>query len=305
MGLSLPTVELLFAENKYKSIEGDVGFIGRQTTYATADSIHFLSKKYGFGQKEGFSFELDTVTRSSNVGGGHLITDKALMNYFGSNSFSCIDVSDYEGADIICDLSDDIPEELHNRFDFIYDGSCLDNIFNPATALMNISRLLRPGGRVILVNHATWFNGPYTVFSPGWFFDYFVANRYEDCQVFLGIFSNTDELMYGPMQVYFSNWFINCHGNVPEFTYRVGDSTHFAHVLLFVVAEKGKDSTNDVRPIQMQYRDTTYNETTFKNDAIKIMNSKRRHFSLQSDLSANREQYGFIPLVLLGEGIPR
>jgi SAM-dependent methyltransferase len=227
------------------------------------------------------------------------------MNYLGSKSFSCIDVSDYEGADIICDLSDPIPQELNSRFDFIYDGSCLDNIFNPAMALTNISRLLRPGGRVILVNHATSFNGPYTVFSPGWFFDYFVANKYEDCQVFLGIFSNIDELMYGPMQVYFSNWFLNQHGILPEITYDVGNVRSAAHILLFVVAEKGEDSTSDVRPIQKQYRDTAYDETTFKANALHVMNSKRRYFSLQNDLSTNNEPFGFIPLVRLGEGIPR
>jgi len=35
---------------------------------------------------------------------------------------------------------------MEANFDFIIDGGTLDNVFNPAQALMNMSRMLRPSG---------------------------------------------------------------------------------------------------------------------------------------------------------------
>ncbi len=296
MGLVAPVAELFFAENAYKPINGDVGFIGRQTTYLRAQSLEHLSKLYNFVPQNDFCIEIDTDTLLNSRFGGNFITDKCLINYFGDGRYKAIDVSDYEGADIVCDLCGAIPEELHNSFDFVYDGSCLDNVFNPAAALCNISRLLRPGGRVILANHATWFNGPYTIFSPGWFFDYFVANGYDDCQVFVGVFQNNEDLAFGRMPLCYYNW---ASGEKDGATPTVNEG---GHILLIVLAEKGKKSTNDVNPVQRQYRDKIYDESIFKNNAEHILRSPRRLFSLQNDVSMNKTAY--IPLLNLAEGLP-
>jgi len=175
MGIPATVAEILFAENQHKQIRGDIGFIGRQTTYLRSKTLVHLGHKYGIishhKEREGrVNIEYDYSTRGNVsfegmlAGGERFITDKCLMEFLGADKFKAIDVSNYEGADIVCDLSQDIPLELHKSCDFIFDGSCLDNIFNPATALKNISRLLRPGGRAMLLNHATWFNGPYSIF---------------------------------------------------------------------------------------------------------------------------------------------
>ena len=59
------------------------------------------------------------------------MTDRALFKSFSTCSVSAVDISDYEGAEIILDLCSDVPEEFHNRFDFIIDAGSLDNIFDP------------------------------------------------------------------------------------------------------------------------------------------------------------------------------
>ena len=180
MGLPAPVAELMFIENRVRPITGDIGFIGRQTTYLTEKALYYLAARHQAAPPANFSAVLDRDTTAlrahSQLG---LISDSCLINFFGGKFFS-IDVSSYENADLVIDLSYKIPEEHHNRFDFIYDGSCLDNIFNPAEAIMNMSRMLRPGGRIMTLNHATHWNGPYTCFSVGWFFYFFVANRYTD-----------------------------------------------------------------------------------------------------------------------------
>lgn len=294
MGLPAPVAEMLFCENQFKSINGEVGFIGRQTTYLRQNSLNHLAIKYSLSIPTDFSIEYDSSTRSNSFLGGHFITDRSLMKYLGAKSYKAIDVSDYEGADIVCDLSRDIPRNLHNSFDFIFDGSCLDNIFNPASALMNISRLLKPSGRVVLMNHATWMNNPYSIFSPSWFFDYFAANAYDDCQIFLGVFTNNQDLHLGPMSLYFYNWSPVRDGAIPPLA--VG-----TQILLIVFAEKGSGSTNEVSPVQRQYRDKQ-TEDLFQLNAHRIQRSPRRLFSLQYDLWNNPAEY--IPLVTLGNDLP-
>jgi hypothetical protein len=63
-----------------------------------------------------------------------------------------LDHSNYEGAEIIHNLTTPVPPELRKRADFILDGSPLDNVFDPATVITNFAEMLRPGGRLITTN---------------------------------------------------------------------------------------------------------------------------------------------------------
>jgi hypothetical protein len=74
------------------------------------------------------------------------------MKSLGINTFHALDVTDYEGADIVLDLGEPIPEKYCGNYDFIYNGSCLDNMFNPGVALMNLSK---PQGRIINIEAAS------------------------------------------------------------------------------------------------------------------------------------------------------
>ena len=64
-----------------------------------------------------------------------------------------------------------------------FDGSSLDNIFNVATAMQNVSDLLKPGGRCVLMNWSNSFPTAYAMLSPDWFMDFFAYHEYEDARV--------------------------------------------------------------------------------------------------------------------------
>src|SRR5688572_28944649 len=108
------------------------------------------------------------------------------MRSLGVKKIYSLDVTDYERADIVHDLGYSVPDTLHERFDFIYNGGCLDNMFNPGMAMINFSKMLRPGGRVVCMEAASSWCAPYIIYSPGWFSDYYVANGFADCKVYLG-----------------------------------------------------------------------------------------------------------------------
>jgi len=157
-----------------------------------------------------------------------------------------LDQSDYEGADIIWNLGYPVPENLHGKFDFIYNGGCLDNMFNPAQAMMNFTQMLEPGGRLVCMESASSFNSPYLMYSPAWFWDYFDANHFADCRVYICSYRNSKELMYGPWKWFEYDRELDKNGPPPE--------TRKNHVLIVSIAQKGDFTTHDVQPIQYQYR---------------------------------------------------
>lgn len=199
----------LYRENEYRPIAGDVLLIGRQK-----------------------------IENSE-------MTDVELFRQFpGVTSIRALDVSQADGAEIRWDLNEPVPSHLWNTCDFLFDGSCLDNIFDVAAALRSFSRMLRPGGRMMIAEHGTAIQGALIVFSPEWFFDFFAVNDYEDCQITLYSFPG----MTG------HNWtahkwdaYVN---DIPvSATPMIGDFINL------IIAEKGQHSTDDRSPVQAQYRE--------------------------------------------------
>ena len=176
------------------------------------------------------------------------MTDQEFFARFPIASFKALGASSFEGADLVWDLNKrPLPKTLEGISDFIFDGSCLDNIFDPAQALRSLSRMLRPGGRMILVEHGTAIQGALCVFSPEWFYDFFVANDYLDCRITMMAFPKGG-LYAGPWTP------------IPWQPYKDNEpttatpGTAIGDFMNVVIAEKGPDSTNDRAPMQAQYR---------------------------------------------------
>lgn len=81
---------------------------------------------------------------------------ETLLEALGFGQVETMDVLDYEmdpvRGGIIHDLNTPIPPELEGQFDFIYDGGTTEHVLNVTTALENIYRMLKPGGRVFGLN---------------------------------------------------------------------------------------------------------------------------------------------------------
>lgn len=79
-----------------------------------------------------------------------------MFDRLGFRNMETLDGSDYEFPDggpiHVHDLNRPVPETLHDRFGFIYDGGTTEHVFNVPVALENIFRMLKPGGRLIGLN---------------------------------------------------------------------------------------------------------------------------------------------------------
>jgi SAM-dependent methyltransferase len=187
---------------------------------------------------------LDSSTRAGKEKG--YIADASVFDLICDASVQAVDISDYEGAEIVVDLNGAIPAHLEGRFDFIYNGSCLDNIFDPATSLKNMTKLLKPGGRIVRVEHATHVYGAYLTYSPAWFYDYYTINGFVDCKVYLAFFRRLDDAW----AIY--NW--DPHSSPAPPRQWANYWPEKRDFVILTVAERGDSSTCDGSPVQSQYR---------------------------------------------------
>jgi hypothetical protein len=240
VGLHKQMVRFIIREAKFSPIRGTVLLLGRQTIHLTPDRFSELMREEEMQFDPSIPLTLDSYTRASQ--GKGFISDTYLFKVLGADKVIAIDVSDYEGAEIVHNLDTPIPAELEGKFDFICNGSVFDNMFNPIVGLTNSSRLLAPRGRVIHFEHASnYTNAAYLQFSPNWFFDYYVVNRFADCKTYLAFFNDLN----GPWE-FFSCLYSDL--SEPE----IFDSPRYA--MTAVIAEKAIDSTWNQFPVQGQYR---------------------------------------------------
>lgn len=266
MGLSCGAVEIIIQEHLYRSLGGlRVLLIGRQNTDITPQAMTNLLTLYSLSPRVPYVIErpgsLDHLTISLPPDAAR-IADVSVFHALADCQVQALDISDYEGAEIVHDLNEPLPESLKGRFDFIFDGSCLDNIFDGPGTLIKLSELLKPGGRLLLYNASNSAPTAYLQFSPDWFIDYFAANNYADCKVYVHEFPYHSQQVdpspmpeggfppqtgcfwhFDPLVMYSGQW-----------GYQNSQIADGGQRYVYVIAEKGDYSTSDVTPVQMHYR---------------------------------------------------
>jgi SAM-dependent methyltransferase len=71
------------------------------------------------------------------------------FNMIDCSKLETLDVNEYDDyPDIICDLCDEINDDLKNRYDKIICLAVLEHVYNPFKAIENITKLLKDGGKV-------------------------------------------------------------------------------------------------------------------------------------------------------------
>ena len=276
MGITSHIARFILKEHAYRNITGDLLLLGRQQIFMTPDEALRL---LGDENIEIRGTDGGTLAKANGLGENY-ISDTDFFGLFSDANMRALDVSDYEGADVILDINASIPEEYENKFDFILDGGVLDNVFDPASTIKNVAKLLRPGGRVIHTNFMSYFPSVYLGCSLDWYFDYYAINNFIDCKTYLGLHDRDADLTATPWDM-FVCLPISKVGDV--YNFRRADFDTDRNMLALVIAEKGVESTSDKVPIQYHYRSEEENRI-FAGHAIRFMNSARPAFSVPTGL---------------------
>lgn len=172
MGMVELSVKLLMAQSKKEPFANrHLVTIGKQGITFPVDDLKAWARQS--------DFNLDETRLEAAIREGRFPTDEEFFQSLGFSAVDSVDCSEYEGATIICNLNNDIPEDLYNRFDVIYDGGSTEHMFNIPKAFENYNKMLKVGGLVIhsLPSTGCLDHGFY-MFSPTLFYDYYTQNRW-------------------------------------------------------------------------------------------------------------------------------
>lgn len=109
-----------------------------------------------------------------------------LLGLMGFENIRSLDASAYEGADIIHDLNAPLPNALVGLTDFLYDGGTMEHVFDVARVLDTMSRLVRPGGTLLVSTPANGQCGHgFYQYSPEFFHRALEAHGFINIRVYL------------------------------------------------------------------------------------------------------------------------
>ncbi|WP_052045515.1 methyltransferase domain-containing protein [Prochlorococcus marinus] len=270
MGLLKHHIHTLCMEQKKTGfIKGKVLTLGQQSVWINSLQSSKIFKNYNLKKwnlKENIDYR-NNNKYFKNTSKENNLSCKALLTIMGADNVEAMDISDYEGADIIHNLNNPISKSLFEQYDAIIDSGTLEHIFDTPTALKNICDMLKPDGSLFLAYPCSnSIDHGFYSFSPTLFFDFFEANGFTNLSAYL-------------------------HEGSPRLYERKGRLFKYKHtckeipivssrgIELIFFAQKSKEykSDNLRKPIQLIYNERKYEKDEENLNSIKSKNlfSKR------------------------------
>lgn len=245
MGLPRAALRFLVREHRRQPLCGAVLTLGRQCVYATYQDLLDICRDEGVTPTE----LPGDVPRHTNIPAWHgtprerYTSDVAVFRTLGAAEVLALDCSAFEGAELVHDLNQPLPDRLASRFDLVLDSGTLEHVFDVRTALINANRMVKPGGRVIHMTPCNnYANHGFYQFSPTLLIDYYEANGFDGLQVFVAEHSpgDRDSLPWEVFQIDPRQQSVMMRSR--------------GRLLLLLVAEKAAGATVDRIPQQAYYR---------------------------------------------------
>jgi hypothetical protein len=158
MGITLADAKLLLKTRAEGAAFGRTLTLGQQKLFFEPTRLEPTARRFGITDTDFTRFLADARDQGPA---------DALFRLLGAGEVQALDFSDYEGAQIIADLNEPVPANLHQAFDAVFDGGTLEHVFHFPTALRNAMAMTRVGGTLILSTTANNLCGHgFYQFSP-------------------------------------------------------------------------------------------------------------------------------------------
>jgi hypothetical protein len=168
MGLVLNSIKFLLDARQNGVRFDETLTLGRQHLALSPERAVAMLRDYNFwpppGGEANFLAELRQAKWRFDV----------FARALGAKQVSSMDISGYEGANIVHNLNFPAPPELQERFDLVIDGGTLEHVFHVPIALETCMKITKTGGYVVVITNInnTVGHGFYQ-FSPELFYRVF------------------------------------------------------------------------------------------------------------------------------------
>lgn len=153
--------------------------LGRQNYLLRPAETRAIFKSYGM--------EPDPRLLKSIPPGSNPPFAEPFFECLGATACQAMDVSSYEGAEIIHDMNERLSADWFEKFDLVFDGGTLEHVFQFPQALHNAMQLVKVGGWFASFTPANnWFGHGFYQFSPEVYFRALSRqNGFSKCAVFM------------------------------------------------------------------------------------------------------------------------
>lgn len=96
----------------------------------------------------------------------------------GTKRLDAIDASNFEGAQLVLDMNEPLPDSLRGQYDAVVDGGTLEHVFNVPTAFRNAMDALKTGGHLFATLPANnWCGHGFYQYGADFFYRVFCAEN--------------------------------------------------------------------------------------------------------------------------------
>lgn len=178
MGIDNASVRILLEALEAGASFDHVLTIGRQELHVNRSELPALLSRHGI------EASAEAVKKIFTDASGYC---EPLLEFLGARKIDSLDISAFEGASILHDMNKPLPEELSEKFTFVFDGGSIEHVFQYPVALKNCMQALKIGGHFIAVTPANNLMGHgFYQFSPELFFRAFTRNNgFEVVKIFV------------------------------------------------------------------------------------------------------------------------
>jgi hypothetical protein len=262
MGIPSSHARLLMRASKTQSFAGSVLQLGRQDVAILESTLSSIAVEENF---ELSKVHGTSVYRESRYAGVKMMNDEYFFRRLGFTTVHSLDVSEYEGADVLHDLN--IPLSSNSthagKYDLIFDGGTSEHVFHLPNLLENIFKMLAVDGRVIHTVPIDAFNHGFYNFSSCLFEDFYEFNGFEINSLWVTKMPNNS----------FDTFYTSVNRD-SQFIRSLCDSTfNNARHNLFIVAKKLSTSTGNKIPVQGYYDKVFKDESNLDNRGLVEGNS--------------------------------
>jgi hypothetical protein len=163
------------ALSRHGKLSDELLSLGRPEIYLSERQLSHLIRTYKLPWTEK---DINQITSAAYA--------EPFLRLLGFRAIRSLDVSGYQGAEIIHDLNVPIPKELEGATGFLFGNGTLEHIFNIATVFENIIKLVKLGGTVFIAGPANGFCGHgFYQFSPELFYNVLSINGFDNVRVYI------------------------------------------------------------------------------------------------------------------------
>jgi hypothetical protein len=150
VGIDTAAAQLILLARNYMELESKTALIlGHQKNYIGPKVRREIAKHFGVSRADLSQEYADAFLRTSGI-----------------EKVDVLDISDYEGANVIHDLNVRIPGAMR-KYPLVIDIGTLEHVFNINQGLENIKYLCEPDGLVLMMSPANnWLGHGFYQFSP-------------------------------------------------------------------------------------------------------------------------------------------